>query len=56
MLAQGNMKARETLFVDDGQKNIDAAANVGIKTLKVENGADWRKALEELLATEKQSL
>jgi putative hydrolase of the HAD superfamily len=56
MLAQGNMKARETLFVDNGQKNIDAAANVGIKTLKVENGANWRKALEELLATEKQSL
>ena len=52
MLAQGTMKANETLFVDDGQKNIDAAAKVGIKTLKVENGADWRHALEDLLERE----
>lgn len=52
MLAQGTMKANETLFVDDGQKNIDAAAKVGIKTLKVENGADWRHAIEDLLERE----
>lgn len=54
MLAQGNMKAGETLFVDDGQKNIDAAARLGIKTLKVENGEDWRAALEKVLAAEEQ--
>lgn len=52
MLGQGKMKAEETLFVDDGQKNIDAAAKVGIKTLKVENCADWRHALEDLLERE----
>ena len=49
MLRLGKMKAEETLFVDDGQKNIDAAEQVGIKTLKVENGTDWRKQLDELL-------
>ena len=52
MLAQGAMKAEETLFVDDGARNIEAAARVGIKTLKVENGEDWRNALEKVLATE----
>lgn len=49
MLRLGKMKAEETLFVDDGQKNIDAAEQIGIKTLKVENGTDWRKQLDELL-------
>ena len=52
MLAQDAMKAEETLFVDDGARNIEAAARVGIKTLKVENGEDWRNALEKVLATE----
>ena len=55
MLAQGTMKANETLFVDDGQKNIDTAARLGIKTLKVENGEDWRAALEKVLAAEELS-
>ncbi|MBR5813683.1 MAG: HAD family phosphatase [Bacteroidaceae bacterium] len=54
MLEQGKMKADETLFVDDGQSNIDAAAKAGIKTLKAENGVDWRKALMEILAAEEQ--
>lgn len=49
MLRLGGMNACETLFVDDGAKNIETAARVGIKTLKVENGTDWRHALEELL-------
>lgn len=49
MLKLGGMNACETLFVDDGAKNIETAARVGIKTLKVENGTDWRHALEELL-------
>lgn len=50
MLADGNMKADETLFVDDGAANIEAAEKVGIRVLKVENGSDWRSALEtELL-------
>ncbi len=49
MLEQGKMKAEETLFVDDGAKNIEAAARVGIQTLLVTNGEDWRHALEEKL-------
>ena len=53
MLEQGRMKADETLFVDDGAKNIEAAANVGIRTLHVKNGADWRLALDEMLEAER---
>ena len=52
MLEQGKMKAEETLFVDDGAKNIEAAARVGIQTLLVTNGEDWRHALEEKLGHE----
>lgn len=50
MLAQGNMKPEETLFVDDGARNIEAAAALGIKTLKAVNGQDWRSDLETVLA------
>lgn len=50
MLEQGNMKAEETLFLDDGKKNIEAAAKEGIKTLLVTNGEDWRAELEKKLA------
>lgn len=49
MLNDGNMLPHETLFVDDGAKNIEAAEAVGIRTLKVVNGADWRKELEDIL-------
>lgn len=52
MLEQGKIKAEETLFVDDGAKNIEAAARVGIQTLLVTNGEDWRLALEEKLGHE----
>ena len=54
MLEAGGMKAEETLFVDDSQSNIDAAAKTGIKTLKADNGVDWRETLMEMLATEEQ--
>lgn len=50
MLEEGGMKAEETLFVDDGAKNIEAAEKEGIRTLLVTNGEDWRTALEKRLA------
>ena len=49
MLADGGMVAGETLFIDDSDKNLEAAARVGIKTLKVENGEDWRGKLLRFL-------
>jgi putative hydrolase of the HAD superfamily len=45
MLAQGTMKPEETLFVDAGARNIEAAAALGIKTLKAVKGQDWRSDL-----------
>ncbi len=49
MLNDGNMLPHETLFVDDGAKNIEAADALGIKTLKAVNGTDWHNELEEIL-------
>ena len=49
MLADGSMNASETLFIDDSDKNLEAASRVGIKTLKVMNGEDWREKLSEYL-------
>lgn len=50
MLLQANMRPEETLFIDDGQKNIEAARALGINVLKVNNGEDWRPMLEKVLA------
>lgn len=50
MLAMGNMKPEETLFIDDSEKNILAASHLGIRTLLVKNGEDWRQKLETYLA------
>ena len=50
MLADGGMRAEETLFVDDSTKNIEAAREVGIRTLLVENGEDWREKFSNALA------
>ena len=50
MLLEGNMRAEETLFVDDSEKNIAAARKAGINVLKVANGEDLRETLEKTLA------
>ena len=39
----------ETVFVDDGIRNVEAAAGLGIRTLLAENGTDWTEALCRLL-------
>lgn len=53
MLLEGNMKAEETLFIDDGERNIAAARKLGINVLKVENGEDWRETLTKVLASDR---
>ena len=40
----------ETLFLDDGPRNIEAAAASGIHTMQPENGADWTQLLLDRLA------
>ncbi len=53
MLLEGNMKAEETLFIDDSEKNIETARRLGINTLKVNNGEDWRPILDKILLTDR---
>ena len=39
----------ESIFIDDGERNINAARLLGFKTLCPINGEDWTKELIELL-------
>lgn len=40
----------ETLFVDDGPRNVAAASQLGINTLCPANGSDWTQDLRRLLS------
>ncbi|HSA88476.1 MAG TPA: HAD family phosphatase [Burkholderiales bacterium] len=42
------LEARETVFIDDVQKNLDAAAELGIRTLRFENAAQCERGLRAL--------
>lgn len=39
----------ETLFVDDGRRNVEAAAALGMHTLHPQNNEDWIQPLEQIL-------
>ena len=50
MMLEGQQSSpEETLFIDDGQKNIEAAKALGIQTLFPKNNEDWTKQLAKLL-------
>ena len=42
------LAASETLFIDDVQKNLDAAAELGIRTLRFENAGQCERELRAL--------
>ena len=52
MLEGQQSSAEETLFIDDGQKNVGAAKELGMKTLFPENNEDWTMPLAKLLGIE----
>ena len=52
MLEGQQSSAEETLFIDDGQKNVEAAKELGMKTLFPENNEDWTEPLAKLLGIE----
>ena len=52
MLEGQQSSAEETLFIDDGQKNVEAAKELGMKTLFPENNEDWTEQLAKLLGIE----
>lgn len=49
MLDGQKATAAETLFIDDGKKNIEAAQQLGMHTLCPENNSDWTEPLTQLL-------
>ena len=49
VLAAEQILPSETLFVDDGPRNVAAASQMGIRTFCPENGADWTQDIYEYL-------
>ena len=50
MMLEGQQSTpEETLFIDDGQNNIEAAKALGFQTLFPKNNEDWTKPLAKLL-------
>jgi putative hydrolase of the HAD superfamily len=50
MMLQGQQATpEETLFVDDGRRNVEMAASMGMHTLCPQNNEDWTETLETLL-------
>ena len=49
MLKGQGAKAEETLFVDDGMRNVEAAQSLGMMTLCPKNNEDWTADVEAIL-------
>ena len=49
MLRDADILPEETIFLDDSQANIDAAAALGIHTLLVEKNGPWEAALRDAI-------
>lgn len=45
MISQAKIRPEESLFLDDGPKNIEAAESLGIHGLLVEKNQDWMEPL-----------
>ena len=48
LLRTYGLEPKDTLFIDDVQKNLDAAAKLGIQTLRFENAAQCERELRAL--------
>ncbi len=49
VLAAEKILPQETLFVDDGPRNVAAASQLGIRTFCPENGKDWTQEIYDYL-------
>lgn len=50
MMLRGQQSSpEETIFIDDGRRNIETAAAMGMHTLCPQNNEDWTAALENML-------
>ena len=52
ILDENHLDPRESLYIDDREENVTAARELGLTTLRPQNGTDWRPALERLLCHE----
>ena len=52
VLEAEQINADETLFLDDGPRNVEAAASLGIHTMMPINGEDWSEEIYEYLNKE----
>jgi len=52
MLMKENIMPYETLFVDDGPRNVAAASQLGINTYCPVNGIDWTEEIYRYINTE----
>lgn len=48
LLRTFGLEPAQTIFIDDVQKNLDAAAKLGIRTLRFENAAQCERELQSL--------
>ncbi len=49
MINEAGLIPEETLFIDDGAKNISVAKELGFHCLQPKNGEDWRETVQDLL-------
>lgn len=53
LLADTGALPAETLFIDDGARNVEAAAALGFRTFRPENGVVWCDELRRILAADR---
>lgn len=49
VFSEAGIKAEETLFVDDGAANLDAAARLGLHTLLADPDTPWKEKMLEII-------
>ena len=49
VLMAEKIMASESLFLDDGARNVATASQMGMRTYCPENGADWTSKIYEYL-------
>ena len=49
VLMRERIMASETLFLDDGSRNVAVASQMGIRTFRPENGEDWTSEIYEYI-------
>lgn len=56
MIADSGVVPEETLFIDDGPKNVEMGRQVGFRVYHAENGKDWRADIDEILGRGRRQL